>query len=309
MNAEKKFRKIQELVYELKVSDVMEKNVITIPPDTRMSQLREILRDQRISGTPVLQDNRLVGMISIEDLINWQAQEGHNDCPVSQKMSSDVKTAYSDEPLVHALSKLEHYGFGRLPIIQRDSGALVGIITKGIIIEGLLRELEVEYHEEEIHRYRASHIFEDIIADQTSLIFQYQAKGKDVARGGEVASGLKKSLRRLELHPDVCRRTAIAAYEAEMNLILYTSGGHIEVVVKPDRIHMDIKDTGPGIPDIKRAMEPGYSTAPDWVRELGFGAGMGLNNIQKCSDEMDIHSQVGEGTKITINIRMDRHDR
>ncbi|MFQ5867359.1 MAG: CBS domain-containing protein [bacterium] len=300
---EKKFTKVEELIYELKVSDVMKQNVITVKPQMLMSELREILRSNRISGTPVMNEDKLVGIISIEDFIKWLA-EGGKDCLIEKKMTPDVKTLYADEPLVHAVSKLEQTGFGRFPVIDRKDGRLAGIITKGDIIEGLLRELEIDYHEEEIHRYRASHIFEDIIADKTTLIFQYCVKGKDFNQAGEVTSALKRTLKRLGIHPDIVRRTAISSYEAEMNLLIYTEGGEMVVAVQPDKIHIDVKDSGPGIPDIEKALEPGYSTAPDWVRELGFGAGMGLNNIQKCADKMDITSTIGKGTHLEISIDM-----
>jgi anti-sigma regulatory factor (Ser/Thr protein kinase) len=106
------------------------------------------------------------------------------------------------------------------------------------------------------------------------------------------------------VNPDVCRRAAIAAYEAEMNVIFYTDGGSMEVNIKPNVLHIIVVDRGPGIPDIEKALEPGFSTASDWIRELGFGAGMGLNNIQNCADNMTINSVVDEGTKLDIIINL-----
>jgi len=296
---------IQELVYELKVSDVMKKDVITVEPHTLMSELRKILKDKRISGTPVTRDGKLLGIISIEDCIKWLA-EGGEDSPIKNRMSASVKSAHSDEPLVHAINKLEKYGYGRLPVINRDTGYLVGIVTKGTIIEGLLRELEIGYQEEEIHRYRASHFFEEIIADKTTLIFQYYIDGHNFSKAGEVASGLKKTQRRHGNDPKISRRVAITAYESEMNIMFYTNGGELTVYIQPEKIHIDVIDSGPGIPDVQKALEPGYSTAPDWVRELGFGAGMGLVNIQRCADEVVITSEVGKGTDLKINISMEK---
>ncbi|PIQ89430.1 MAG: histidine kinase [Candidatus Omnitrophica bacterium CG11_big_fil_rev_8_21_14_0_20_42_13] len=300
--------KVQELVYELKVGDAMHKNMITASVDTSMRQLREILRSHRISGTPIMDGDKLVGIVSIEDFIKWLA-EGGKDCSIREKMTKNVKTLYADEPLVHAVSKLEQMGFGRFPVLDRQSNKLVGVITKGDIIESLLRELEVDYHEEEIHRYRASHIFEDIIADKATLTFQYSVKAKDFSRAGEVSSALRKTLNRLGIHPNIVRRAAIASYEAEMNVVIYTDGGEIVMTVRPDKIQIDVKDSGPGIADIKKAFEPGYSTAPDWVRELGFGAGMGLCNIKKCSDETVLNSTVGKGTHLKVSINMNTAER
>lgn len=301
MAKDAKISRIQELIYELKVEEAMTTDVITVTPQTSMSELRKILRDRRISGTPVVEREKLVGIISIEDFIKWLA-EGGKDTVVEKRMTKEVKTMCSDEPLVHAVNKLDRYGFGRFPVVDREKGRLVGVITKGDIMEGLLRKLEIDYHEEEIHHYRASHILEDIIADRTALTFQYHIVGQDFKRAGTSASSLKKTLKRLGLHPRLIRRIAIVAYEAEMNIVVFTEGGEIVTKVEPESILIEAKDSGPGIPDIDKAMQPGYSTAPDWVRELGFGAGMGLNNIQRCSDEMELHSEVGKGTHLKIRM-------
>jgi CBS domain-containing protein/anti-sigma regulatory factor (Ser/Thr protein kinase) len=295
---------IQELVYELRVGAVMSRDVITVSPETRMSDLRSILRDRRISGTPVMEGERIVGIVSVEDFINWLAQGGI-DCPVAERMSTQVRTIVEDEPLVQAVSVFDRRGYGRLPVVERRTGRLVGVLTKGDIIEGLLRRLEVSHTEEELRSYRASHIFRDMVADQIAVRFRYGIHDGPIEQGGSVASGLKKSLRRLGLHPEIVRRAAIATYEAEMNVIIYAREGTVTVNVQPERVEIEVADRGPGIPDIARALEPGYTTAPDWVRELGFGAGMGLPNIQSCAGQLDIASTVGQGTTLRIMIPME----
>ncbi len=297
----KKITKVQELIYELKVRQAMTKNVIKVQPKNRMGELREILRANRISGIPVIDNDGLVGIVSIEDFIKCLA-DGKEDALVKDRMTKKVKILYADEPLVHAVNKFNRYGFGRFPVIERDSGKMVGIIAKSDIIKTLLKELEINYHEEEIHRYRASHIFEDIVADETTLIFEYNISGQDFKHAGESASSLKKSLARLGMHSQILRRVAIATYEAEMNIVIFTLGGSINAYIKPDEIKVEAIDSGPGIPDIEQAMKPGFSTASLKVQEWGFGAGMGLPNIKKCADKMHIDSTVGKGTKLEIII-------
>jgi CBS domain-containing protein/anti-sigma regulatory factor (Ser/Thr protein kinase) len=296
--------RIQELVYELKVGAVMTRSLISVEPRTMMSSLRTILRDNRISGTPVATEGRLEGIVSMEDFITWLA-EGGKDCPVSAKMSGHVECIFDDEPLVHAVSKLDRFGFGRLPVLNRATGMLVGVITKGDIIEGLLRTLQIGHDEEEIQAYRASHFFNDMIADQVTIRFGYDIKGGAITDGGMVASGLKRSLKRLGLHPAAVRRAAIATYEAEMNVMIYAVEGKVSVTVSPSSISIEVADRGPGIPDVQCAMEPGFSTAPDWVRELGFGAGMGLPNIKSCAGSLEVRSKVGQGTSLLITIPME----
>ena len=299
MTNKRDITKIQELVYEMKVKQVMTKDVITVSPQNLMSELRVLLRDNHISGVPVVEQDKLVGLVSIEDFIKCLA-EGKTNSPIEERMSRNVDTLYDNEPLVRAVEELERVGYGRYPVIDRENEKLVGIITKGDIIRGLLKKIEIDYHEEEIHRYRASHFFEDIIANQIILTFKYEVLGKNFERAGETSSRLKKSLRRMGVPPKIIRRVAIATYEAEMNIVAFTDGGEITAQVTPDEIRIEAIDSGPGIADIEKAMEPGFSTAPDWIRELGFGAGMGLPNIQKCSDTMTVESPTGEGTRIEL---------
>lgn len=305
MKRKPKVSKVQELVYELRVSDAMSSDLVSVRADTPMRELREVLRSRRIAGTPVLRDGAMVGVVSIEDLIKWLA-EGGEDCAIEDRMTPIVQTLFADEPLVHAASRLEETGLGRFPVVSREDGTLVGLITKGDIIETLLRKLEIEYHEEEIHRYRASHIFEDIVADRVTLNIESFIKGGDFDQAGRAASGLRRTMTRLGIHPDVVRRAAIATYEAEMNVIIYANVGRLQASVDWDHIQINVDDEGDGIPDVDKAMQPGYSTASDWVRELGFGAGMGLTNIQRCSDDMRIESTVGKGTHLSLKIDMAR---
>lgn len=299
MAQDRKTTKTQELVYEMKVDQVMTRDVVTVGPETPMSGLREVFREKRISGAPVVEDDRLVGIISLEDFIEWLYAREENSV-VEAKMTTDVDILFGDEPLVHAVSRFAESGFGRFAVVDRATGRLVGVITKGDVVAGLLRKLEVDYHEEEVHRYRASRLLEDILAIGTTLCFEYEVEGQDFDRGGESSSQLKRTLKGLGLHPDTVRRVAIAAYEAEMNVIVFTDGGTIAVRIDRDRITVDVADSGPGIPDIEKALQPGFSTAPQWVRDLGFGAGMGLHNVQNCSDDLAIESAPGEGTRLTI---------
>lgn len=303
MHGDAGITKLQEFVYELKVQQVMTGDVVSVAPDLHMRELREILRRNKISGVPVVNAGTVVGLVSIEDFIKWLA-DGAADCPVEERMSRDVVTIPADAPLAEAIDKFGKLRFGRLPVINRGNRELVGILTKSDIVRGLLAKLEIDYMDGEIQTYRASHIFQDIVADQASLRFDYRVTGGDFERAGHCASGLKKTLKRLGLHPTTVRRVAIVTYEAEMNAIIYAQSAEITAEVDPTQVSIRVKDIGPGISDIEEAMRPGFSTAPDWVRELGFGAGMGLENIRRCSDAMDLRSSVGEGTELRVNVAL-----
>jgi CBS domain-containing protein/anti-sigma regulatory factor (Ser/Thr protein kinase) len=305
VNPKRETTKIQEMVYEMKVREVMKKDVITVGPEEQMSTLRRVLRENRISGLPVVDRGRVVGMISLEDFVKWLADR-HEDCPIQERMTAKLEVVHDDDPLVLAVDKFERTGLGRFPVVTRGSKELVGILTKGNVIEGLLKKLEVDYHEEEIRRHRSSHIFEDLEADDATLMFEYQVKGKDFGRAGDSSTRLKRTLKRVGVHPDVVRRVAIASYEAEINQVVFTEAGTIRVRVQPGSVFLEAEDSGPGIEDVERALRPGYSTAPDWVREMGFGAGMGLNNIQRSSDRFEIESEPGKGTRLSAAFFFDK---
>jgi CBS domain-containing protein/anti-sigma regulatory factor (Ser/Thr protein kinase) len=296
--------KVQELVYELTISQVMSSPVVTVTPATPMSQLRESLRTRKISGSPVLDGDRLVGIVSIEDLFKCLAQ-GNMDQPVSDWMCSRVITVREEESVIEAVKSFAEFGVGRLPVVDAQ-GRLVGILTGGDITRGLLEAIDLDYHQEEIERYRASHIFEDIVSDNTSLILRYRIPKEDFQRGGEASSKIRRALDRLGANPQTLRRVGIAAYEAEMNIVIHSlDGGEMTTEVHPHLVRIVAQDRGPGIEDVEKALEPGYSTAPEWIRELGFGAGMGLQNIRKCSDSMDLTSRPGEGTRLEIVVRVE----
>jgi len=128
--------------------------------------------------------------------------------------------------------------------------------------------------------------------------------GHDFLRAGEAASRIKKVLQALNLPPQIVRRASISAYEAEMNIIIHAYRGELALKVSPDAVTIVAEDEGPGIQDIELAMQEGYSTAPDEIREMGFGAGMGLPNMKKSADELTITSSVGQGTRVEIVIRL-----
>ena len=296
-----KFTKIQELIYELPIERVMKPGVIKVSPDTSMTELKEVLRVNRISGVPVLEEGRLVGVISIEDLIKALV-EGDIQAPVRKRMTTKLITVREKESIVEAVKRFAQYKVGRL-LVTNEEGELRGILTGGDITRGLLEAISLDYHAEEISRYRAKHIFEDIVSDQTSLILRYRVMAKDFKSGGAASSKLKKALNHLGAHPEIIRRVAISAYEAEMNLIIHADqGGELIAEMQPEVIRVTAIDHGPGIADVEQALSPGFSTAPNWIRELGFGAGMGLGNIQKFADSMKLQSEMGVGTQLEIVI-------
>lgn len=134
--------------------------------------------------------------------------------------------------------------------------------------------------------------------------FHFEVCGEDYSLAGSASGMIKKKLNQLGLPALIVRKTAIVMYEAEINMVIHAGGGVVDVLITPEDIRIILKDEGPGIPDINKAMEAGYSTASDKARELGFGAGMGLPNIRKNSDDLSIESEVGKGTTVTIMVKL-----
>ena len=132
--------------------------------------------------------------------------------------------------------------------------------------------------------------------------FHFVVDGEDFTSAGQASVSVKKNLRKLGISPETIRRISIAMYEGEINMVIHAGGGEAEVLVYEDRIEMILTDHGPGIANIEQAMQEGFSTAPDNVRSLGFGAGMGLPNMKRYTDDMRIESVIGEGTTITMTV-------
>jgi CBS domain-containing protein/anti-sigma regulatory factor (Ser/Thr protein kinase) len=293
--------RVEELSYELKIADVMTRNIYTVTPDMQIVEVLDLFRRCRISGAPVIADGKMIGIISLENLIRAM-ERGNGHARVLSYMTTDVITVHSYDSVVSALETFARMHVGRFPVVDEHE-QLVGMLTKGDITSGTLKALQRDYQEEEVRRYRASHLFEDIVSDRTSLILRYHIKPRDFTRGGQASSYIKRALLRLGANAQLARRCGIAIYEAEMNLIIHTTnGGVIWVEIESSQISLSTVDDGPGIADVSLARKPGWSTATAEVREMGFGAGMGLKNIERCVDEMNIESKPGEGTRLDLKI-------
>lgn len=300
--------RVEELSYDLKIFETMTWDVKSTTPDAKLSSVMEMLRTAHISGLPVIKDEELIGIVSIEDVVRAMEKDDLS-APVSAYMSTEIISVKAYEPVVKAIEKFSMSRVGRLPVLD-ENNKLVGIITKGDVTRGILVALQEDYKVEDVRRYRASHLFEDITSDRTSLILRYHIKARDYENGGQASSHIKRALLRLGASPQLARQCGIAIYEAEMNLIIHTdNGGIIRTQIEPHRILMQTTDSGPGIPDIQQALKPGWSTARQEARNMGFGAGMGLVNISRCVDRMNLESTPGKGTKLLMEIDLSPEER
>lgn len=285
-----------ELVHRLKTFQAMRTDVTIVEPHMSMREAQVLMREKRVSATPVVDSDQLVGIVTVEDIIK-ALDHGHIDETVGEWMTRDVICVDKRWPVSRAMAILDRTGFGQLPVLD-ESCRLCGLITPESIMRALLVELNRLLAQDE-EREAA----ETSVADG-ALRMEFKVAAGDYDRAGLASVRLKRELASRGIEPSLQRRVAIATHEAETNLIIHSNeGGTIVVDIADDAIRLTVSDSGPGIEDLEKAMTPGYSTASDFVRDLGFGAGMGLPNIRKCADHFEIHSRPGLGTR--LNLRFD----
>ena len=288
----------QVLVYELRVRDAMSTPPVTVPPAATLREIQVLMRNRRFSGVPVVADNQLLGLVSIEDIIR-ALDQGHINDRAEQWMARNIVTLRDHFSLVRAMAEFERHGFGRFPVLN-TAGQLVGLVTRGDVTRCVMRHLE-RRADEAIAREA------ELLAAQTAgkpdrtVVLKAQVKSGDFDNAGKVSGRLRQILRTRGIDPDARRRAAIVIYEAETNIIIHSLGGEITVKILPDKVEIEAADLGPGIENIDLAMQEGWSTAGRLPRELGFGAGMGLPNIKKCSDQFAINSDMS-GTRLRSDI-------
>ncbi|GAB4221566.1 MAG: CBS domain-containing protein [Spirochaetales bacterium] len=290
INAQESPPFLLDLIYRMKVKDVMTRKLVTAGKQTSLREIQRIMKERGITGVPITDDEgkRLFGIVSMDDIIR-ALDGGYIEEPAERWMSRNLIVLEDDMPLQFAISYLDKFKYGRFPVLNKDR-ELVGIITSRDIIVALLVEAnkEVEKLEQKI-------VQRPVKPGEESWIV-YHVRKYDFENAGKASAGFKKLLMERNLDPKTLRRISVAAYELEMNLVVHSDGGSLSFRVGKDRVEIEAQDRGPGIPDISRALEEGFSTANEWIRSLGFGAGMGLPNAKRVSDEFSIDSRIGEGT-------------
>ena len=285
----------QMLVFELRVRDAMTSPAITATPTDTLRSVQHLMKAHRISGVPILADDVLVGIVSIEDIIN-ALDGGHINDPVEQWMSRKIVTLRDHFSLVRAVAEFDRHGYGRFPVLDA-SNRLVGVITRGNITVCLMHHLE-RRAEEAMAKEAA--LVATRAADEKAhrIVINTDVRSGDFESAGKLSQRIREVLRARGIAPDVLRRAAIIAYEAETNIIIHSLGGRINTSIDAVKVRVKAMDSGPGIENIDLAMKEGWSTAGPLARELGFGAGMGLPNIKRCADEFTIQSELGRGTRL-----------
>jgi CBS domain-containing protein/anti-sigma regulatory factor (Ser/Thr protein kinase) len=291
--------RVQALAYGLKIRDVMTSKVFAVSRNCTMGDVQTIMKNNGISGVPVVDERRVVGIISMHDILIALENSRLQDL-VTKHMTTDVQTLSEELPLSFAISAFSNHPFRRFPVVNQ-ANELVGIITPRNINLALIRELSRQLDEMEEELGPAS-------APAASATFHraYRLMRYDFEHAGMASAELKRELKKRGVPPKTIRRAAIVSYELEINIVAHSHGGTLTLFVDKNRMRITAIDFGPGIPDLDAAMSEGFSTANEWIRSQGFGAGMGLPNAKRVSDEFEIQSGVEMGTMVKAIVFLNR---
>jgi CBS domain-containing protein/anti-sigma regulatory factor (Ser/Thr protein kinase) len=281
---------VLELIYQLKIKDVMKTAVITAKKTDTIRHIKAVMRENYINALPISEGKELLGIVSIEDIIN-ALEGGYIDKQAEGYMTRNVIVLQDDMPLSFAISYLNKYRYGRFPVLNKNK-ELVGIISSKDVVKSLLVEMN-----REVMRLEKMNNKENYARDKSSEM-EFTTVRYDFELAGRASTEIKKALKNRNIDPKIIRRIAIASYELEINQVVHSLGGTISCTIQPDKVVVVAADTGPGIADISLVLQEGWSTADEWIRSLGFGAGMGLPNTKRVSDEFYIESTPGVGTKV-----------
>jgi CBS domain-containing protein/anti-sigma regulatory factor (Ser/Thr protein kinase) len=288
---------------DIKAGDIMSANVVEISGDKKIAHAKELMKIKKISGMPVVDENKqLIGIISIEDIIHAFEFNKLND-PIHRIMSTQVVTIHRDDSLAAVVDKFENYKFGRFPVVDDDK-RVCGIISKEDILHGILEKFNLIYIHDQKRTSTLNTEYSAITGEKLKVEeakFHYQIDSSDIDAAGSGAALLKQFLAGKNFHGDIVRRVGVATYEAETNVVIHSRGqGDIYFFQDEDCFIVRVVDNGIGIEDLDRAMKEGFSTAPDYVRERGFGAGMGIANMKRFADKLVIISEKNAGTQVEM---------
>jgi len=296
---------IMELLQRLRVKDVMRNHdIISVARTDSMRFAQNLMKRNHISGVPVLEGNRLFGIISVNDII--KALEGgwiQDSC--QKHMATNLVVLEEDMPLAFAIKFFQNYTFGRFPVLNKNRD-LVGIVSQRDVTRVLMKELtdELARLEGKVGSAPQSHPQPSEGALPYYSMRQFVVVRNDLQNAGKAANEIKRMMAEAGIDKRIIRRVAVAAYELEINICIHSLGGTLTFILDTEKATLIAKDKGPGIEDVEWACRDGTSTANDWIRSMGFGAGMGLANSKRVSDSFDIQSKVPTGTTVMCTFNL-----
>ena len=296
---------VMELLQRLRVKDVMRsRDIASVVRTDSLRYAENLMKRYHISGVPVLEDRRLFGIVSIQDII--KALEGEWIGETCQKhMSTNLVVLEEDMPLAFAIKYFQNYTFGRFPVLDKDRN-FVGIVSQRDVTRVLMQELtnELARLEGKVADTQPREEAKGEGALPYYSMRQFVVVHNDLTNAGKAANEIKKMMKDAGVNNKMIRRIAVAAYELEINICIHSVGGTLTFVLDDKEAQIVAKDRGPGIKDVEWALRDGTSTANDWIRSMGFGAGMGLANSKRVSDTFEIVSKIPNGTTVMCGFKL-----
>jgi CBS domain-containing protein len=303
-NEELKFlEKYKDFFQDLNAEKIMNRVLIFLKEDNIIKEAQDIMKIKKISGVPIVDNgHRLINIISTEDIIK-ALETGKINKKIKELEKKNIITLKENDGFEKIVEYIATYGYGRYPVLNSEN-KLSGIITKQDILYAVVGKLSILY----LHDERRREVLDSPLSillknkiDENKPEFTYEVDVDDVNKAGEGSALLKEYLVANKFDKSLVRKISISTYEAEVNVVIHGGGkGKIIATVDDESIVIFVEDSGPGIENIDQVMQPGFSTAPEYIRSLGFGAGMGLPNIKRFADKLIITSEKNRGTKVEM---------
>ncbi|BDU49995.1 CBS domain-containing protein [Haliovirga abyssi] len=296
-------QKYKDFFKDLTAKNVMNSMLIVLKEENTFKEAQEIMKNKKISGIPIVDDNyQVINIITMEDIIN-ALSNNQIDMKISVKQRKKVVALKMEDDFEKIVEFLSTYGFGRYPVVS-ENNTLIGIITKQDLLFSVVSKLSVLY----LHDERRKEILDSPLSvfvknniNKNEPQFCYSINNSNVNNAGEGSALLKNFLKEKGIETKLIRKISISTYEAEVNVVIHGGGiGKIVAEITDESIVVFVEDIGPGIESIEKAMTAGFSTAPEYIRALGFGAGMGIPNIKRFADKLIITSEKGNGVKMEM---------
>ena len=318
LNTDSSPEAVIELLFKLKVKDVMTTNIITAPPQSTVREVQTLMKEHYITGVPITEGDILVGIISMDDIVNAFDRNTIDETCESQ-MTRNIIVLQESMPLSLAVSYFNKHKFGRFPVLNKEN-KLTGIVTTSDVIAALLvamnkeverleieaqqaQEAALQLDDEKLNSARLLRKAKELGAVPNRLI-EFKTEPFNFETAGQASTEVKKILRNMNVDKALSRRIGIASYELEINQVVHSEGGIMRYYISSENVTIEAIDKGPGIPDVQAALTEGFSTATEQVRTFGFGAGMGLPNTKRVSDHFEITSEMGKGTKVRVQFNL-----
>ena len=302
---------IMELLQRLRVRDVMrDRDIISVVRTDSMRFAQNLMKRNHISGVPVVEDKRLFGIVSVNDIIK-ALEGGWIGEPCQKHMATNLVVLEADMPLAFAIKFFQNYTFGRFPVLDKNRD-LVGIVSQRdvtrVLMQELTRELaRLEGRTDAPPNAKVAGQQKDAKSEGALPYYsmrQFVVVRNDLSGAGKAANEIKRMMKEAGIDNKVVRRVAVAAYELEINVCIHSLGGTITFILDTEKATVIAKDRGPGIKDVEWACQDGTSTANDWIRSMGFGAGMGLSNSKRVADAFSIQSKIPTGTTVMCEFNL-----